>query len=702
MTAEAVTRPAAQDLSVEDPAFPPDDARIDPPNWLLLSALVAGGGVLTFGWVGLLLAVNGWYRPALAFPLGAIALIGLLALVRPVFSGPSVTARDAHLVAAVGVAAILAITAWNGLNASQHVQINRDGGSYAETGRWIARDGSLEVRPRVGPFATEKTVAFSSFAVYQMKNGMLQFQFAHLLPALLAEAYAVGGGRGLYHLPPLLGGISLLAFFVLAWRVVRRPWFALAATIALGFIIPQVAFSRDSYSEIPSQILLFSALGLLVHRCVLPHWRIALAAGLFLGATQATRIDATVFLIGIPVMLAIAWLRAGVGERRRETLVAIGAFVIGLVPGYALGLVDLVNHSGQYWNDLWHDERKLVFGAVASAVGCLVGAVTWRFVFPFVRRLPWSSISWVASGLVAFAGFGAWILRPHLQTLHGNASPITGMQTREQITIDATRLYYERSLSWMSWYLGPLTLAAGIVGAALLARALIHGRMMRVVGPLAVLVPGSMLYLWKANAVPDHVWVTRRFLVSAFPTLILLALGFASYLWTKRQRRRWARCARIGAAVIAMVAVAFPIYTVISVRSAREQIGYLSVIRDACNTMGAHAAVVVLERDRRDLFDDWTAQAFRGWCGADVAVSTGGSSSGESLRRLAREWKTRGRRFFVVATTAEPVLALVPDAHVTQMRTVTDRKFLAQTISHRPRSYQPESFSMILATIPSD
>ena len=116
----------------------PTGSGYGPPGWLRFVALASAAGVTSFGSVGLLLAINGWYRPALAFPLGAVVWIAALVLARPAFAaegrGSALIAapRDAHVYAAIGVAAILAITAWNAAHASQHVLLNRDGASYTE------------------------------------------------------------------------------------------------------------------------------------------------------------------------------------------------------------------------------------------------------------------------------------------------------------------------------------------------------------------------------------------------------------------------------------------------------------------------------------------------------------------------------------------------------------------------------------------
>ena len=72
-----------------------DSAGSSPPGWLRLFALATAAGVLAFGSVGLLLAVNGWYRPALAFPIGAVAWIAVLVLARPALaSEPTVLLCD--------------------------------------------------------------------------------------------------------------------------------------------------------------------------------------------------------------------------------------------------------------------------------------------------------------------------------------------------------------------------------------------------------------------------------------------------------------------------------------------------------------------------------------------------------------------------------------------------------------------------------
>lgn len=705
-TASGTAQTITDDLRVTTPPVPESHAAgaSEPPAWLRVGAFVPAAAVLAFGAGGLLLAIHSRYSVALASALGALGLVGVTALALPAFRSTRPASRGAHVAAVVGVTAILAITAWNGVHNSQHVLINRDGGSYLTTGRWIARDGSLEVRPRVGGFANDRSLSYKSFAVYDMPDGTLQFQFSHLLPAVLAEAYGIGGDRALTHAPELLGGISLLAFFVLAWRLLRRPWFALAAVLTLAFAIPQVSFSRDSYSEIPSQLLLFTALWLLTTKKVLPAWRVSLVAGLFVGMMQAVRIDALVFVIGVPVLLAVAWLAADAEDRRRHTRASVIAFAAGLLPGIALGLTDLISHSGRYWTDLQGDVKKLGLAVAATAVIMAVLVALWRFVVPWLRRLraPW--IATAAAVVVAIGGFAVWALRPALQHVHGNGQPLVGYEAREGMVPDATRVLYERSLTWMSWYLGPMVVAAAIIGGALLVRALVLGRFARVTAALATLVPASALYLWKANAVSDHIWVMRRFLVGAFPLLVLLAAGLAAYLWPQAGTARLGVTRRVVSLLLVAGAVGWPLYTVAGLAAMTEQRGYLDVVHDACAHMGAKPAIVLIDSNPNNLVEQWIPQTLRGWCGADVAIlPTKGMTPADvnaELTRLSSAWHAQGRRLFAMADDWNALVAALPNVPRYQTPVMVNKNFLDRTVTHRPRALIPESFAMLLAEVP--
>jgi len=684
----------------EDDTAPPSTENT-PPGWLRAVALAAAAGVLAFGGVGLLLAINGWYRPAVAFPIGALVFVAILLVGRPAMTAATPATRRAHVYAALGLVAVLLITGWNAEHASQHVLINRDGGSYATTARWIARDGSLSVHPRVGPFAQDSTLKFDSFAVYQMRDGSLQLQFAHMLPVILAEAYAIKGNAGLFHAPEVLGGIALLAFFVLAWRLFRRPLFALSAMLALAFLLPQVSFSRDSYSEIPSQILLFTTMWLLVTPRLLPRPRVAFVAGLMLGGLVAFRIDAVVYFIGMPVVLAVAFLRAGGLPRRREITTSIAAFTAGVIPGFLLGWIDVARHSGGYYGDLSSQIHQLRLGVFAAIVFSVILVVVWPRLAGAVREWPWHAIANGTAVFVGLAGLFAWFVRPRVQHMHGvYEGLVAGLQAAEHVAVDPTRNYYERSMVWMAWYLGPLTLAAAILGAALLVRYLLLGRMSRAIATLLVLAPGSALYLYKANAFSDHVWVTRRFLVSAFPLLILLAVGLAAAWFGVDSTRRGAIVYRIVAVIVAIGAVAYPVYTIVHVRSMTEERGFLAIVEDTCNRVGDHAAVVMVEHDKSDLTDDWLPQTLRAFCGTDVAVARGTARSND-LQQLAREWKAQGRDLFLVAESADVLQKLFPNADVTSMPVAVNPDFLQLALTHRPDAYSPQKFSLALARVPT-
>ena len=191
-------------------------ADVNAPRWVRIIALGSALTLATFGGVGLLCADLDIYSLPLVLVLGLPTLFVLGNWIRPVFQSRRHVGHDeltiaeqASAVAAVVVSVVAAF--WNASNASQHAQINRDGGLYLNAGRWIATHGTLNVQPFTGPFARTAGLVATSTGMEQ-HGAHLEFQISHMLPAFLAEAQNIGGNRLMFMTVPLLSGAALLAF----------------------------------------------------------------------------------------------------------------------------------------------------------------------------------------------------------------------------------------------------------------------------------------------------------------------------------------------------------------------------------------------------------------------------------------------------------------------------------------------------------
>jgi hypothetical protein len=208
--------------------------------------------------------------------------------------------------------------------------------------------------------------------------------------------------------------------------------------------------------------------------------------------------------------------------------------------------------------------------------------------------------------------------------------------------------------------------------------------MMHALGALALLLPASLLYLWKAEAVSDHLWVTRRFLVSAFPALVLLAFGAAAAV---AARNSWWRA--VAVAIVA-VAIAYPLHALRPVRNMVDQRGFYVPLDAVCHTVGRNATILVVMRDLGDLR---VPQMLRSYCGADVAVAKTSVAAG-----LVDLLATKTPRFFVVAAAPDVIAAVLPGASITTHVARNDR-FLDPTLTHRPHAYATQSYGLSVARV---
>jgi len=210
-------------------------ARPSCPVWLDLVVVIATSAILSFGGIGLFLADMGHYSAGLVFPIGMAGTAAATVLARPRAQERARPRRRSWSLTALGACVVaLGQLAGNATNMSRHVVGDRDPGLYLLIGKWLAEHGSLVVP--VTNLWWGKGIFFSmtSAGVYPMRDGTLQFQFAHMMSVLLAEADNLGGDGLMFVVPAVLGAIGLCAIYAVGCRLVRRPWIVLAAVAGFG------------------------------------------------------------------------------------------------------------------------------------------------------------------------------------------------------------------------------------------------------------------------------------------------------------------------------------------------------------------------------------------------------------------------------------------------------------------------------------
>jgi hypothetical protein len=689
----------------------------DDPLWIRVLAFVLAAAVAAYGAVGLFLAIVGWYRLGLALVVGSGVFAGLCVLARPLLPTRGAVTRTAHVSAVLAVVAIVFITVWNVSNASQQVLIIRDGGTYLNAGKWISGHGTLEVDPFVGPFTTTSGLAASSAGMTRRADH-LDFNLEHMFPALLAEAQGVGGDRLMFAMNALLGGVALLAFYLLARRVLRYPVAALGAVLCLGVLMPQVAFSRDSTTEISMQILVFSAAWMLCDPRTLRHRSTAFVAGLFLGLLQAIHIDGLAFIVGVPFVGLLCWVGTEKSARRRVAFASL-FLALGAVLGVALGWLDLLHSSPHYLHSLRRDIGQLRVAtilAIVAAVALAWFAQTSNTTLAKLRSRLWSvraPAGVVAAVVVLLAGFAAWIVRPRIQTTRGRANNavVAFLQLATHQAFDPKRRYFEHALQWAGWYVGAITLTIAIIGAAYATRAFFRGNL-RVPSEVVALVlgPPAVLYLYRPSITPDQIWATRRFVPAALPILVLAAFGLLCVL-ARQDRFGFTPARRVVAVVLGVVAIAYPLHVLTGVSRMTQQRGFHTTVLAVCKTVGKDGAIVVPQEAALTWLYD--PQTLRSFCNVPVAIMLSGEKShfaprlpdgrldADVLRQLAQAWAKENRHLYLVAAVPHTINQLFPGLPLRADRVGRNPHLLEQTLVTRPDAYKLEKLAFAIARVPA-
>ncbi len=605
--------------------------------------VVAGGllGVCLLacsGLVGHLLAVAGAFTPwvaiGLGLPLGAA--VWYVALRHGAFGVVPTGDRvgSAALLAVVLVVLWTAFAAWA---PSQHVVLDRDPSSYLSTGIWLANGGQLQAEVATGGLEVlaDDDVDYASAATYEVAPQTAEFQFVHHTSVLYALVYTVGGAGLVVRLPALVAGLGLLATWVVAVLVGRRPFLALLPPALLAVGAPLLFAARDTFSEPFSLAYAWWALVVLLAVHARPRVWLGAVGGLLLGSTVAARLDALLFVVALVVLGALSSLSAGSADlRRRRRDAFVAAVLVALLP-VAVSTVDAVARAGTYFSD--HSGMVLaMFALLVASLGSWAAAWVVLERRPALRgRVAPLPRSWaVAAGVLVVAAFAfAWFIRPHVQELRFPDLPPR----------NGARSYYEDTAVWLSWYLGPVGFALGILGLGWGTMRILRGRASAATVVVVAITTGlCSVYLLHASVTPEQLWASRRFLPAIVPGLAVAAsLPLVWLLGRARPSQGWRVAGAAAAVVLALVPLAASTWPI---RDLAQQRGYLDVVLDACDLIGEDATVLVV--------DPWAAtvlpQTLRAWCDVPVAVPAPGLDEADR-DRLLRSVAASGRRLVLVA-----------------------------------------------------
>jgi hypothetical protein len=602
-------------------------------------------------------------------------------------------------VAAVAVIAV-ACGVFAAVTHSSQLVIQRDAGSYAQIGYWLAHNPKLPISVHPEAFGDAiNLLGFDSGAFYPKGYSLIP-QFMSGWPMLLALSYQIAGWGGLFAMSGLIGALSVAAVAALAGRLVGPRWAPLAALV-VAVTWPMIHVFQGPYSE-PVALLLLTS-GLVLVTCVMGDARpqlparqaqlAAFTAGLVIGLGQLVRLDAGV---EVALLLPVAgwwWL-----TRRPGALPFLGGLGLGIgLGGVDMAVVTLPYVKGNGTSVLMMCIALVMSGA-ATVLICMIAR--WR---GYAERRPgwWRVVPTVGAAAVLLLGIGL-LVRPYFQTSRsvtdGGVIGHTSLaQSNLGLQIDGTRSYAEQSLRWVSWYVGWPLLALALAAGAVLAWRVLRGRSRPWLAVLPVLIGSSALSLINPGITPDHPWADRRLVVVVFPCVILLAVWAIARAVPKLYRSwlpgRWHRPARwISVGLCTVLCLAPTTAAAFPISLHRTEQAEPAAIANLCTQLKKTDSVLSI-----DVFSSWLP-VIRGECGVPAAYLDPApmNVTKVNIAAAARAIRAAGRTPVVIASSSD-LLQQAGLAGV-QVVNITDSQD-AQELVKRPTGVLPETYTLWMARL---
>ncbi len=385
---------------------------------------------------------------------------------------------------------------------AEYVIGGKDPGTYVNEGIQIAQSGRLIIKdPVVAAIPPEfrdlffpdhqhpdyYSLRFMGFWIQNPQDGSVIGQFPHLLAASIAIGYSLDGIRGALGTVGVWAILGLLAVYFAGARLFGRAA-AFGAVVLLAANVIEIWFARYPNSELAMQALLFAA--------VLAFARALDGSQTFFGTVAGGLLGLMVFLryevllafaaFGIAATLAPV-MRRRIGRAFGVTLALTGlaGFWYLQVPmraysGYPLGFT---RHHGGWW---------LAAGGLASV---------W-----IVRRLlrREALMAAVRQGVPATLALVIVVLAVYAYFFRPAGNGITE--------------YDAHAFRTFGWYVTPWVLGAAVAAFAILVTL----RFWHDPAFFLTFAGFGLFFFYKTRIVPEHFWITRRFLAVALPGSLLL------------------------------------------------------------------------------------------------------------------------------------------------------------------------------------
>jgi hypothetical protein len=406
--------------------------------------------------------------------------------------------------------ALVGLCLWLFRPPAEYVMGGKDPGTYMNEGIQIAQRGGLVTRDpviaTVPPafrdlfFPSHQNpsyygLRFMGFFVMDPEKGDVLGQFPHLFPASLALGYGVNGLTGARWTTIAWATLGVLAVYFTGARL--TGW--LPAAVGSGLLalnVIEVWFARYPNAEVVAQALLFAALGAWSRAQADDDPFFGPVAASLVGMLLFLRVDMVIALAAFTVAAALLYLA---GRRLPIAFFALVTLWLAFAVLYLFGLMQpYMARPVGFVANLPGWQLVLLLTASLLALALVVASARLRLVRSLLQALPWVLI--VITGILATYAY-------FLREPGGRIAEHDAMALRS-----------------FAWYVTPAGLVAAMLGYAIAVRRFL------LVDPvlLVTLTLYASFFFYKLRIVPDHFWMTRRFLPVILPGALLM-VGFAAF-----------------------------------------------------------------------------------------------------------------------------------------------------------------------------